>query len=211
LSARGDDETLSMLDEFRPDSGQIAYVRQMRPLGLGHAVWCARHLVGDNSFAVVLADDFLYPSDGILSSMIDEHEATGSNVVLVEEVDADATASYGIITPGDTTATATKVSAIVEKPEPEVAPSQLGVIGRYVLHPSIMDILGNMSTGALGEIQLTDALEASIEERELHAVTNTGKRFDCGSKLGMIQATLAVALDRPDLRDQVKAMLSDPS
>jgi UTP--glucose-1-phosphate uridylyltransferase len=143
--------------------------------------------------------------------MIDEYEATGSNVVLVEEVDADATASYGVITPGDTTATATKVSAIVEKPEPEVAPSRLGVIGRYVLHPSIMDILGNMGTGALGEIQLTDALEASIEERELHAVTNTGKRFDCGSKLGMIQATLAVALDRPDLRDQVKAMLSDPS
>jgi UTP--glucose-1-phosphate uridylyltransferase len=209
LSDRGDTETLAMLDEFRPDSGQIAYVRQMQPLGLGHAVWCARHLVGNSPFAVMLADDFLYPSSGVLASMIAEYESTDSNVVLVEEVAPEATASYGIITPGATTPTATQVTAIVEKPQPEVAPSHLGVIGRYVLHPSIMDILQDMGTGALGEIQLTDALAASLEDRELHAVTNTGKRFDCGSKLGMIEATLAVALDRDDLGDQVRAVLAE--
>jgi UTP--glucose-1-phosphate uridylyltransferase len=209
LSDRGDNKTLAMLDEFRPDSGQIAYVRQMQPLGLGHAVWCARHLVGNNPFAVMLADDFLYPSSGVLASMIAEYESTDSNVVLVEQVPPEATASYGIITPGATSATATQVTAIIEKPQPEVAPSHLGVIGRYVLHPSIMNILQDMGTGALGEIQLTDALAASLEDRELHAVTNTGRRFDCGSKLGMIQATLAVALDRDDLGDQVRAVLAE--
>lgn len=208
LSARGDDATLAMLDQFRPDSGQIAYVRQMQPLGLGHAVWCARHLVGNDPFAVVLADDFLYPSGGALTSMISEYETTGSNVVLVEEVERKNTSSYGIITPGTKSATATQVTAIVEKPDPDVAPSQLGVIGRYVLHPSVMDILGDMGEGTLGEIQLTDALEASLKDRELHAVTNPGERFDCGSKLGMIQATITVALDRDDLAPQVREMLS---
>lgn len=208
LSARGDTQTIAMLDQFRPDSGQIAYVRQMQPLGLGHAVWCARHLVGDDPFAVILADDFLYPNGGALTSMIDEYETTGSNVILVEEVARENTGSYGIITPGDETATATEVTAIVEKPDPEVAASRLGVIGRYVLHPSIMDILGTMGEGALGEIQLTDALEASLKDRGLHAVTNRGERFDCGSKLGMIHATIKVALDRPDLAPQVQAMLA---
>lgn len=209
LRDRGDSETLSMLDKFRPDSGQIAYVRQMQPLGLGHAVWCARHLVGNDPFAVILADDFLFPSGGVLKSMIDEYEATESNVVLVEEIQREDTGSYGIITPGRKTDTATQVTSIVEKPEPQDAPSLLGVIGRYVLHPSIMDILGTMGTGALGEIQLTDGLEASLADRELHAVTNTGLRFDCGSKLGMIRATLAVSLDRPDLAPEVRAMMAE--
>ncbi len=209
LRTRGDYTTIAMLDQFRPDSGQIAYVRQMQPLGLGHAVWCARHLVGDNPFAVILADDFLYPSGGVLKSMIDEYEATDANVVLVEEVERQYTANYGIITPGQTTESATQVTAIVEKPQPQDAPSLLGVIGRYVLHPSIMDILDDLGTGALGEIQLTDALATSLRDRELHAVRNTGMRFDCGSKLGMIRAMLAVALDRPDLGPQVRAMMTE--
>ena len=207
LSARGDNDKIAMLDEFRPDSGQIAYVRQMQPLGLGHAVWCARHLVGDQPFAVILADDFLYPSGNALSVMIKEYETAEANVLLVEEVPNQDTGSYGIVTPGGSTPTATRVNAIVEKPKPSDAPSNLGVIGRYILDPSIMDILASIKQGAGGEIQLTDALAQSIGSRPLHAVTNPGTRFDCGSKLGMIQATLSVALDRRDLGPQVRAMI----
>lgn len=210
LEARGDSTTLAMLEESRPQSGQIAYIRQMQPRGLGHAVWCARHLVQDEPFAVILADDLLYPSGNALTALIDEHEATGANVLLVQEVPNEATTQYGIITPGDKTPTSTTVKSIVEKPKPADAPSNLGVIGRYVLNPSIMDTLGTTRTGAIGEIQLTDALAASIDSTPLHAVTNPGTRFDCGSKLGMIEASLAVAMDRDDLADGMRGILTQP-
>lgn len=207
LAARNEKETLSVLEDIRPLPGQVVYVRQMEPLGLGHAVWCARNLVGSEPFAVILADDLLHPAGDALKAMISEHEATGANVVLVQEVPDADTGRYGIITPGTQSGTATKVAGIVEKPPAGQAPSNLGVIGRYILDPSIMDHLAATARGASGEIQLTDGLAASLKDHALHAVTNPGVRFDCGSKLGLIEATISIALERDDLGPQVKDLL----
>jgi UTP--glucose-1-phosphate uridylyltransferase len=207
LAARNDFETLALLQDIRPQPGQVVYVRQMEPLGLGHAVWCARNLVGSEPFAVILADDLLHPTGGALKAMIDEHETTGANVVLVQEVSATETSRYGIIDPGERSDTATNVTGIVEKPGPGDAPSNLGVIGRYILDPSIMDHLATTPSGASEEIQLTDGLAASLKDRELHAITNPGVRFDCGSRIGLIEATITIALERDDLGPQVKDLL----
>ena len=207
LAARNDFETLALLKDIRPQPGQVAYVRQMQPLGLGHAVWCARNLVGNQPFAVILADDLLHPTGSALKAMINEHETTGANVVLVQEVSDADTNRYGIIDRGAQSATATNVVGIVEKPGPNDAPSNLGVIGRYILDPSIMDRLAVMPSGASGEIQLTDGLAGSLKDRELHAVVNPGVRFDCGSKIGLIEATISIALEREDLGPQVRDLL----
>ena len=196
LSSRDQTETLAMLQAIRPHPGQFAYVRQMEPLGLGHAVWCARHLISDEPFAVILADDLLHPTGDALKAMIAEHEATGANIVLVEDVNPSHTDRYGIITPGESTDTATEVIGIVEKPASAAAPSHLGVIGRYILNPSIMDRLASTEPGSIGEIQLTDAIAASLETELVRAVTNPGVRFDCGTKIGMIEATITVASER---------------
>lgn len=207
LKERGDDRKLNSVTDFRPNSGEIVYVRQVRPEGLGHAVWCARHAIGDDSFAVILADDLLLPSGLALRSMIEEHERTGANVVLVQDVDPADTGKYGIVTPGGATDTATVVSDIVEKPSPEDAPSTLGVIGRYVFHRSMMDELASTGRGTGDEIQLTDAMAASLSSRPLHAVTNPGRRYDCGTKLGMLEATVTVALERDDLVDDATTVI----
>jgi UTP--glucose-1-phosphate uridylyltransferase len=207
LSGRNDNETLALLDSIRPTPGQIAYVRQMEPLGLGHAVWCARNLVGDEPFAVILADDLLQPTGEALSAMIAEHQRTGANIVLVEEVDPNETDQYGIVSSVDNDGQSMSVSAIVEKPAPEDAPSNLGVVGRYILDPSIMDILERTVQGSGGEIQLTDALSDSLERTDLRAIVNTGVRFDCGSRIGLIEATIAMALERDDLSPDVRILL----
>jgi UTP--glucose-1-phosphate uridylyltransferase len=207
LSGRNDNETLALLDSIRPTPGQVAYVRQMEPLGLGHAVWCARNLVGDEPFAVILADDLLQPTGEALSAMIAEHQRTGANIVLVEEVDPNETDQYGIVSSVDNDGQSMSVSAIVEKPAPEDAPSNLGVVGRYILDPSIMDILERTVQGSGGEIQLTDALSDSLERTDLRAIVNTGVRFDCGSRIGLIEATIAMALERDDLGPDVRILL----
>lgn len=207
LRSRGDTETLEMLEAIRPLPGQVAYVRQMEPLGLGHAVWCARHLIADEPFAVLLADDLLHPSGNALKEMIAEHEATGANILLVQEVDPSHTERYGIITPGESTGTATKVTGIVEKPTTADSPSHLGVIGRYILNPSIMDELASTRPGTIGEIQLTDAISSVLRSEPVHAVTNPGVRFDCGTKIGMIEATVTIALARDDLSAEVRSLL----
>ncbi len=207
LRSRGDTETLEMLEAIRPVPGQVAYVRQMEPLGLGHAVWCARHLIADEPFAVLLADDLLHPSGNALKEMIAEHEATGANILLVQEVDPSHTERYGIITPGESTGTATKVTGIVEKPATADSPSYLGVIGRYILNPSIMDELASTRPGTIGEIQLTDAISSVLGSEPVHAVTNPGVRFDCGTKIGMIEATITIALARDDLSAEVRALI----
>ena len=189
LQDSGRDDLIASLRELRPGAGQIAYVRQMEPLGLGHAVWCARELIGDNAFAVVLPDEFLVADRPPLIDMIDTHARVGGNVVLVDEVDPNDTDKYGIITPISEENGAIDVASIVEKPRPSDAASNLAVIGRYVLEPSVMHHLGHVAAGAGGEIQLTDGIEASMADTPLRAVRSSADRFDCGSKAGFLEAT----------------------
>lgn len=198
---------LEELKQLRPKPGQVAYVRQMEPLGLGHAVWCARKLIGNQPFAVLLADELIRSDHPPLAEMIELHEQHGGNVVLVDEVPDESTSKYGIIDPGAETGNAISVTSVVEKPDIANAPSNLAIVGRYILDPSIMDILGSTESGAGGEIQLTDALLASIGSTPFHALRMTGERYDCGSKLGFIEATLHLALRREDLGPDVQLLI----
>lgn len=208
LTARGKMQDLAELRTLQPGPGQVAYVRQMEPLGLGHAVWCARHIVGNEPFAVLLPDELILTDPLALTSMIDVHERTGGNVVLVDEVPEASTGQYGIIEPGQTTDSAIEVISMVEKPDPSVAPSNLAIVGRYVLTAPIMEILETTGEGAGGEIQLTDALMASIPSQPFHAVRLDGQRYDCGSKTGFIEATIRLALEREDLRADVQRLIN---
>lgn len=194
LRDRGRDDLVSSLQDLRPRAGQVAYVRQIEPLGLGHAVWCAREIIGDEPFAVLLPDELLVADPPSLRSMIEVHDRQGGSVVLVDEVAPEHTDRYGIVTPADEVDGAIGVSAIVEKPDPADAPSNLAVVGRYVLDPTVMRALGSTAPGAGGEIQLTDAIAASIATTGLHAVKVTGSRYDCGSKEGFLEATVRMAM-----------------
>jgi UTP--glucose-1-phosphate uridylyltransferase len=208
LATRGRTRDLAELQSSRLAPGQIAYVRQMEPLGLGHAVWCARHIVGDEPFAVLLADDLIVADPSPLTSMIAVHEQTGGNVVLVDEVPAETTRQYGIIEPRRASESTMDVLSMVEKPDPSAAPSNLAVIGRYILTASVMKILETTESGAGGEIQLTDALVASIGSEPLSAVQLDGQRYDCGSKTGFVEATIRLALEREDLRPDVQRLIN---
>lgn len=203
MAARG--KSLEVLDGTRLKPGNIAYVRQQEPMGLGHAVWCARDIVGDEPFAVLLPDDFMFGQPGCLKQMVDAYNKVGGNLICAEEVPDDQTHRYGIITPGAQDGTLTEVKGLVEKPAPGTAPSNLSVIGRYILQPEVMRILENQGKGAGGEIQLTDAMQRMIGDQPFHGVTFQGTRYDCGDKAGFIQANLAVALSRPDLEPAVRA------
>jgi UTP--glucose-1-phosphate uridylyltransferase len=203
MAARG--KSLEVLDGTRLKPGNIAYVRQQEPMGLGHAVWCARDIVGDEPFAVLLPDDFMFGQPGCLKQMVDAYNKVGGNLICAEEVPDDQTHRYGIITPGSQDGTLTEVKGLVEKPAPGTAPSNLSVIGRYILQPEVMRILENQGKGAGGEIQLTDAMQRMIGDQPFHGVTFQGTRYDCGDKAGFIQANLAVALSRPDLEPAVRA------
>ncbi|WP_313535350.1 UTP--glucose-1-phosphate uridylyltransferase GalU [Sphingomonas sp.] len=203
MAARG--KSLEVLDGTRLKPGNIAYVRQQEPMGLGHAVWCARDIVGDEPFAVLLPDDFMFGQPGCLKQMVDAYNKVGGNLICAEEVPDDQTHRYGIITPGTQEGALTEVKGLVEKPAPGTAPSNLSVIGRYILQPEVMRILENQGKGAGGEIQLTDAMQKMIGDQAFHGVTFQGTRYDCGDKAGFIQANLAVALSRPDLEPAVRA------
>jgi len=211
LRARGQVEFVNALEAIRHEPGHVAYVRQIDPLGLGHAVWCARNVVGNEPFAVLLADELILPSlpgsPPSLSRMLEVHARKGGNVVLVDEVPDEDTSKYGMIAPGATAGHAIEISGIIEKPGPGKAPSNLAVIGRYVLDPSIMDFLDATTPGAGGEIQLTDALRASIGTLPFHGVQTDARRFDCGSKSGFVEATIHVALQRDDMRQAVQATI----
>ena len=199
------------LDGSRTTPGELISVRQQQPLGLGHAVWCARHIVGDEPFAVILPDDLMVGGLGVggaLRQMVEAYNQVGGNIVCAEEVAADKTASYGIVTPGETRGNLTEVLGLVEKPKPEVAPSRLGIIGRYILQPEVMAILDARETGAGGEIQLTDAMAKLIGRQPFHAVKVNAVRHDCGDKAGFVLANLALALDRDDLRPRVEEFLA---
>jgi UTP--glucose-1-phosphate uridylyltransferase len=204
MSERGKD--LSVLEATRLAPGNCAYVRQQEPLGLGHAIWCARHIIGDEPFAIFLPDEFMHGSPGCMAQMVECYHRTGGNLLSVLEVPHDQVSSYGVINPGMSDGKLTEVKGLVEKPRQEDAPSNLIISGRYILQPEVMRVLENQGKGAGGEIQLTDAMAQIIGNQPFHAVTFDGARYDCGSKTGYIEANLAVALSRPDMADEVRAM-----
>ncbi len=207
MSERGKD--LSVLEPTRLGPGNCAYVRQQEPLGLGHAIWCARDIVGDEPFAIFLPDEFMHGSPGCMKQMVDAYHRLGGNIISVLEVPHDKVSSYGVIAPGQREGAVTEVLGLVEKPKAEDAPSNLIISGRYILQPEVMRVLEKQEKGAGGEIQLTDAMAQMIGEQPFHAVTFDGKRYDCGSKVGYIEANLAVALERPDMADEVRAIALD--
>ncbi|MGK6320585.1 UTP--glucose-1-phosphate uridylyltransferase GalU [Sphingomonas sp. DT-204] len=202
MSGRG--KSLEILEPTRLEPGAVAYVRQQEPLGLGHAVWCARDIVGDEPFAVLLADDLMVGEPGCLRQMVDAYHRVGGNLICAQEVPDDQTHMYGIITPGARDGALTEVKGLVEKPASGTAPSNLSVIGRYILQPEVMRVLEGQEKGAGGEIQLTDAMARMIGEQPFHGVTFAGQRFDCGDKAGFIQANLALALARDDIGPAVR-------
>jgi len=201
-------KSLDPLAPTRATSGEIISVRQQQLLGLGHAVWCARHIVGDEPFAVLLPDDLMVGTPGALKQMVDAYAELGGNIVCAQEVPADKTGSYGIITPGETKGSATEVRGLVEKPKPENAPSRLGVVGRYILQPEVMEFLGKGERGSGGEIQLTDGMAKLIGEQPFHALTVDAVRYDCGDKAGYVIANLAIALEREELRPAIEEFLA---
>jgi UTP--glucose-1-phosphate uridylyltransferase len=198
---------LEELEGAVPQAGGLVYTRQQEPRGLGHAVWCARNVVGEEPFAVMLVDELLQSEVPCLGQLIDAHEETGGNVVAVMEVPAEHTSRYGIVSPGARLGSLVEVEGLIEKPRPDVSPSRLAVIGRYVLRSEVFAHLGEGRIGAGGEIQLTDAMARLIGRQPFHALTFEGQRFDCGDKLGYLEAIVAYALARQDLADDVKAML----
>jgi UTP--glucose-1-phosphate uridylyltransferase len=204
---RGRGKSLEPLESTRFQPGSITSVRQQEPLGLGHAVWCARHIVGDEPFAVLLPDDLMYGTPGCLAQMVEAYNKVGGNIICVEEVARERTSSYGIITPGGSEGRLTEVKGLVEKPKPEDAPSNLGVVGRYILQPEVMRVLDRHEKGAGGEIQLTDAMAQLIGTQPFHGVTVDAVRYDCGDKVGFVTANLALALDRSDVGPAVRAFV----
>ncbi len=205
LTERGKTAELQVLEETQLGPGQIAYVRQQEPAGLGHAVWCARYITGDEPFAVLLPDELLYePSNPCLKQMMAAYEQVGGNVIAVMEVPAEHTHRYGIVSPGAVDGALTEVKGLVEKPKQGTAPSRLAAIGRYILQPEVMQVLEAGKKGAGGEVQLTDAMAELIGKQPFHAFTYAGRRFDCGDKAGHINANIAVALDRPDIAPAVR-------
>lgn len=207
MSERGKD--LSVLAPTRLGPGNCAYVRQQEPLGLGHAIWCARDIVGNEPFAIFLPDEFMHGSPGCMKQMVDAYHKIGGNVISVLEIPHEKVSSYGVIAPGKCDGSVTEVNGLVEKPKVEDAPSNLIISGRYILQPEVMRVLEHQEKGAGGEIQLTDAMAQMIGKQPFHAVTFNGNRYDCGSKVGYIEANLAVALSRADMADEVRAIAVD--
>jgi UTP--glucose-1-phosphate uridylyltransferase len=207
LAARGKDKDLEAVRAMVSKPGQIAYTRQQEPLGLGHAVWCARHLVGDEPFAVLLADDLVLAETPCLAQMVEAHRETGGNLVAVEDVPREHTNRYGILDVSSDDGRLAEAKGLVEKPAPEVAPSTLSIIGRYILQPEVFVELERQERGAGGEIQLTDAMARTIGAVPFHGLRFEGTRFDCGSKAGFLEANVAFALERPDLADETADIL----
>ncbi len=208
LAKRGKKRQIESIKSWLPGPGQVAYTRQQEPLGLGHAVWCARHLVGDEPFAVMLADDLVLSKTACLKQLVDVHAETGGNVVAVMDVPREQTENYGILKIGADDGTRAEVAGLVEKPKPAEAPSTLSIIGRYILLPQVFDHLGRHEKGAGGEIQLTDAMESMIGAAPFHGYRFEGRRFDCGTKVGFLEANVAFAMARDDMRDDVAAFLA---
>ncbi|SAL41722.1 UTP-glucose-1-phosphate uridylyltransferase [Caballeronia turbans] len=200
LEARGKDKLLELVRSIKPSHVDCFYVRQAEALGLGHAVLCAEKLVGDNPFAVILADDLLYGKPPVMTQMIEVFDHYHSSVIGVEEIPPEESKSYGVIDGKEWEDNIFKLAGIVEKPEPAVAPSNLGVVGRYVLKPRIFDHIRALKPGAGGELQLTDAIQSLLSDEQVLAYKYHGTRFDCGSKLGYLKATVEFALRHPEVK-----------
>ena len=202
---------LSLLEEDLPGAGQASFTRQQSPLGLGHAVWCARELVGDEPFALLLPDVLVQHSRGCMAQMMDAYRASGgaTNMIAVEQVPAERIHMYGVVGVGASTGKAFKITEMVEKPARDKAPSNLIITGRYILQPQIFKILENQPRGAGGEIQLTDAMIRLAKEQPFLGLKFAGKSFDCGSKVGFLAANVAYALARPDIAPAFRAELKD--
>ncbi len=213
LAARGKKPELSVLAEAQPAAGATSFTRQQAPLGLGHAVWCARELVGREPFAVLLPDVLIQAKQSCTAQMVEAYRATGeaANIIAVEEVPKDQVSSYGVVGVGERKGKSFRITGMVEKPKPADAPSNLIITGRYILQPEIFDLLETQQKGAGGEIQLTDALLRLLEKQPSYGFQFDGRTFDCGSKLGFLSANVAYALARDDIapafRSELKKLL----
>ncbi len=207
LRERGKQETLRALEQTQVQPGSLVTVRQQVPLGLGHAIWCARAFIGDDPFAILLPDDLVLSETPCLRQLADVYRDTGGNVVAVTEVPREQTNRYGILRVGHDDGRLVEVRGLVEKPKPEEAPSNLSIIGRYVLMPEVIDALKRMDRGAGGEVQLTDGMASLIGRQPFHGLRYEGRRFDCGDKAGFLEAQIAFALKRPDVGPAVRAFL----
>ena len=209
LKTHGKDQALATVHDMMRDPGSVIYVRQQEPAGLGHAVWCARHIIKDEPVAIILADDLIL-GKSCLAEMVDAYDTSGGgNMVAVMDVPPSQTGSYGIVTPGKIDGTSIEVQGLVEKPAPEMAPSTLAVVGRYIIQPQVFTSLATQERGAGNEIQLTDALAKQIGKAPFTGLRFSGTRFDCGSKLGYLQANIAFALERPDMADDLQFWIKE--
>ena len=208
LAERGKHEMLALTKEMLLEPGQVAYIRQQEPLGLGHAVWCARNVVGDAPFAVLLADDLVKSDTPCLKQMVDLWAEVGGNLVAAMEVPREQTSRYGILDVVEDDGRLARAKGLVEKPKPEDAPSTLSIIGRYILQPAVMEELGSQEAGAGGEIQLTDAMARTLDRVAFNGYRFEGTRYDCGSKAGFVEATLAYASEHEEIRDALPGILS---
>ncbi len=210
LSARGKNEQLEILASDLPQAGQTSFTRQQEPLGLGHAVWCARKLVGNEPFALVLPDMLMKGAPGCLTQMMATYEAKGGNIIAVEEVPHDQVSSYGIVGVGETISdNAFAINEMVEKPAQEDAPSNYIISGRYILQPEIFSEIEAQEPGAGGEIQVTDAMIRLMARQAFHGVKFAGTTYDCGNKVGFLMANVAYGLDRPDIEPEFRAALDE--
>lgn len=207
LRQRGKVPVADQLDDQTPGAGQISFTRQQRPLGLGHAVWCARDIVGDEPFAVLLPDMVMDGKPGCLKQMMDAYDEVGGNIIAVQETLPELTHKYGIVETGAQKGKAFEITGMVEKPAQGTAPSNLYINGRYILQPKIMDLLSSQSTGAGGEIQLTDSMLAMMETDPFYGVSFDGRTYDCGSKFGFLEANIMLALKNDDVRDEVSELI----
>ena len=207
LMLRSKEKQLKELESLVPESGTIIYTRQSEPLGLGHAIWCSRHIVGNEPFAVLLADDLVKSERPVLSQMLEKFNDAQASIVAVEEVQPDQTDKYGILDIEESTNGLIRIKGMVEKPSPDQAPSNFAIIGRYILTPEIFSILDNKERGAGGEIQITDAMARMLMEQSIYGYQFEGHRFDCGDKAGFQMANIAFAMDRPDIRETLLPFL----
>lgn len=209
LRDRDKKEALALLSGSHSEPGSITTVRQQTPLGLGHAIWCARAFIGDDPFAVLLPDDLILSDKPCLLQLAEAYYETGGNIVAVTEVPREQTNRYGILKIGSDDGRLVEVTGLVEKPAPKDAPSNLSIIGRYILMPEVLGHLARMERGAGNEVQLTDGMARLIGEQPFHGLRYEGRRFDCGDKIGFLEAQIAFALKRPELADAVRAFLTN--
>ncbi len=207
LQSRGKDDMLAKVRSSEAPAGSLFLTRQPKPLGLGHAIWCAKRLIGDEPFAVLLPDDIVLAKQGCLSQMIDLYNEHGGNVIAVRDVPREDTEKYGILDIESEDGNCVKAKGLVEKPKPAAAPSTLSIIGRYILQPEVFDHLSEFETGAGGEIQLTDAMAKLIGSQPFHGLRFDGDHFDCGGRMGFIEANIAFALRDPEIEDGVKSIV----